>query len=36
VSYKTCTINYYRIIINDCTIVVGVDGLVECDASFIT
>jgi mRNA-degrading endonuclease HigB of HigAB toxin-antitoxin module len=28
--------NLYRVIINDCTIVVGVGGLVECAASFIT
>jgi uncharacterized FAD-dependent dehydrogenase len=27
---------YYRVIINYCTIVVGIGGLVECAASVIT
>jgi hypothetical protein len=29
-------INNYTVIINDCTVVVGVGGLVECAASLIT
>jgi hypothetical protein len=33
---STLNDTYYRVIINDCLIAVGVDDVLECAASFIT